>query len=126
MSGGQQLDNFRCRRFAGLPAGEFIPRQLLPHKPVKGCVPIHRTDHIVAIAISQRAIRIGAEIYVMRNTQKAILLGKGGAAIKQLGIKSRAAIEEFLGQHIFLELHVKIRDKWRDDERSLKGFGYSV
>ena len=71
-------------------------------------------------------IRIGAEIFVMRNTQKAILLGKGGAAIKQLGIKSRAAIEEFLGQHIFLELHVKIRDKWRDDERSLKGFGYSV
>jgi GTPase len=69
-------------------------------------------------------VRIGAEIYVMRNTQKAILLGKGGAAIKQLGIRSRAAIEAFLGQHIFLELHVKIRPKWRDDERSLKGFGY--
>lgn len=69
-------------------------------------------------------IRIGAEIYVMRNTQKAILLGKGGAAIKQLGIRSRAAIEDFLGQQIYLELHVKIRPKWRDDERSLKGFGY--
>lgn len=69
-------------------------------------------------------IRIGAEIYVMRNTQKAILLGKGGTAIKQLGIRSRKAIEEFIGEHIFLELHVKIRPKWRDDERSLKGFGY--
>jgi len=69
-------------------------------------------------------IRIGAEIYVMRNTQKAILLGKGGAAIKQLGIRSRKAIEDFIGEHIFLELHVKIRPKWRDDERSLKGFGY--
>lgn len=69
-------------------------------------------------------IRIGAEIYVMRNTQKAILLGRGGSAIKQLGIRSRKAIEDFIGEHIFLELHVKIRPKWRDDERSLKGFGY--
>ena len=69
-------------------------------------------------------IRIGAEIYVMRNTQKAILIGKGGTAIKELGIRSRKAIEEFLGEHIFLELHIKVRPKWRDDERSLKGFGY--
>lgn len=74
----------------------------------------------------QDLIRIGAEIYVMRNTQKAILLGKGGAAIKQLGIRSRAAIEDFLGEHIFLELHVKVRPKWRDDDRSLKQFGYSI
>lgn len=69
-------------------------------------------------------IRIGAEIYVMRNTQKAILIGKGGSAIKELGIRSRKAIEEFLGEHIFLELHIKVRPKWRDDDRSLKGFGY--
>ncbi|MCO6485652.1 MAG: GTPase Era [Saprospiraceae bacterium] len=69
-------------------------------------------------------IRIGAEIYVMRNTQKAILLGKGGQAIKKLGIQARAAIEEFLGQQIYLELHVKIRPKWRDDDRSLRSFGY--
>lgn len=69
-------------------------------------------------------IRIGAEIYVMRNTQKAILIGKGGSAIKELGIRSRKAIEEFLGEHIFLELHIKVRPKWRDDDRTLKGFGY--
>lgn len=68
--------------------------------------------------------RIGAEIYVMRASQKGILLGKGGQAIKQLGINSRAAIEAFLGIHIFLELHVKIRPKWRDDDRSLRSFGY--
>lgn len=70
-------------------------------------------------------IRIGAEIYVMRNTQKGILLGKGGSAIKELGIRSRRAIEEFLGEHIFLELHVKIRPKWRDDDQSLQRFGYA-
>jgi len=68
--------------------------------------------------------RIRASIYVLRETQKAILLGKGGVAIKKLGTAARMAIERFLQTKVFLELTVKVRNNWRDDERSLQHFGY--
>jgi len=69
--------------------------------------------------------RIFANIYVMRKSQKMILLGKGGSAIKKLGIESRKTLEEFLGKRLHLELYVRVKDKWRDDDRLLKSFGYS-
>lgn len=69
--------------------------------------------------------RIAAMIFVMRETQKAILLGKGGAAIKKLGTYARQEIERFLQTKVFLELTVKVRDNWRDDERALQRFGYT-
>lgn len=68
--------------------------------------------------------RIHATIFVMRDTQKAIILGKGGAAIKKLGSDARADIERFLQTKVFLELTVKVRDNWRDDESALQRFGY--
>lgn len=68
--------------------------------------------------------RIRATIYVMRETQKAILLGKGGTAIKKLGTYARKDIEEFLQTKAFLDLTVKVRDNWRDDEQALQRFGY--
>jgi GTP-binding protein Era len=67
---------------------------------------------------------IRAIIYVSRKTQKPILIGKNGESIKQLGIASRASIEKFLDNRVHLELFVKVRDNWRDDERALKEFGY--
>ena len=69
-------------------------------------------------------VRIGAEIFVARKTQKSIIIGKGGSAIKKLGMEARKSIEEWLESKVFLELHVKVKDNWRDDERSLKHFGY--
>ncbi|MEM9837448.1 MAG: GTPase Era [Bacteroidota bacterium] len=69
-------------------------------------------------------IRISALIYVARKTQKPIIIGKGGAAIKKLGSAARQRIETFLESKVFLELHVKVRDGWRDNERELKRFGY--
>ncbi len=69
-------------------------------------------------------VRIGATIYCMRETQKLILLGKNGAAIKQLGIDARKSIEAFVGKQVHLELHIKVKENWRDDERMLKHFGY--
>lgn len=69
-------------------------------------------------------IRISAIIFVSRKTQKPIIIGKAGANIKQLGTEARKAIETFLEQKVFLELHVKVRDNWRDDERQLDRFGY--
>ena len=68
---------------------------------------------------------IGAEIVVEKDSQKAIIIGKGGAAIKKLGQIARKSIEEFLQREVFLELRVKVRKKWRSDEKLLKSFGYS-
>jgi len=69
-------------------------------------------------------IKIAADIIVQRETQKAIILGEGGKMIKRLGTESRKSIEDFLQQKIFLELFVKVRDKWRDNENWLKEYGY--
>ncbi|GAA5220315.1 GTPase Era [Membranihabitans marinus] len=67
---------------------------------------------------------IEAMIYVNRKTQKSILIGKGGESIKNLGIASRKRIEEFVGKKVFLKLHIKVREKWRDNDNLLERFGY--
>jgi len=68
---------------------------------------------------------ISAEVVVERDSQKAIIIGKGGTAIKKLGEAARKSIEEFLQREVFLELRVKVRKKWRSDENLLKSFGYT-
>jgi GTP-binding protein Era len=68
--------------------------------------------------------RIKVVIYCARESQKAILLGHGGAAIKKLGIDSRKKIEEFVGKQVYLETTVKVADDWRDNDKMLKRFGY--
>lgn len=70
-------------------------------------------------------VRIAAKIYVARKSQKNIMIGKAGSAIKRLGMESRKSIEKFLEKKVFLEMHVKVKDNWRDDERLLKNFGYN-
>jgi GTP-binding protein Era len=67
---------------------------------------------------------IQAEIIVERDSQKGILIGKQGTALKRIGEESRASIEEFLQRPVYLDLHVKVRSKWRTDENMLKSFGY--
>lgn len=69
---------------------------------------------------------ISAEIYVEKQTQKAILIGKNGNALKKVGEEARKDIEQFLGRKVFLELHVKVREKWRDSEAWLKRLGYKI
>lgn len=69
-------------------------------------------------------VKIQADIIVHRETQKFIVIGEKGRMIKQLGTEAREAIEAFLGQKVFLELFVKVRPKWRDDELKLKEYGY--
>ncbi len=68
--------------------------------------------------------RISVMIYVERESQKAIVIGKGGSMLKRIGIESRADIEEFTGKKAYLELRVKVLKDWRNDERSLRRFGY--
>ena len=69
---------------------------------------------------------ISAMIYVERDSQAGIIIGKKGALIKKLGEKSRAAIESFLDREVYLDIRVKVRSNWRSDDRYLKYFGYSV
>ncbi len=73
---------------------------------------------------SKKLINIRASIYVARDSQKAIIIGKGGSAIKKLGIMSRSGIEEFTGKKIFLDLNVKVSKDWRDNEEELRNFSY--
>lgn len=68
--------------------------------------------------------RINSLIYVLRESQKAIILGKNGEAIKKLGTLARQDIEKFLQTKVFLEMTVKVRENWRDDDRALQRFGY--
>lgn len=69
-------------------------------------------------------IKIRAEIIVQRESQKAIMIGEGGKMIRQIGTMARGEIEHFLNQKVFLELFVKVRPKWRDNELFLKEYGY--
>ncbi len=70
-------------------------------------------------------VRIHATIFVMRKTQKNIIIGHKGESIKRIGIEARKDIETFIEKKVFLELFVKVRDNWRDDDKSLKRFGYN-
>lgn len=69
-------------------------------------------------------IKISVEIYVERESQKPILIGKGGEMLKKVGTQARADLEKFFGKKIFLETHVKVSDNWRNDEGMLRKFGY--
>ena len=69
-------------------------------------------------------IRIRAEIYVERKSQKGIIIGKGGEALKKVGIQSRADLEQFFNKQIHLETFVKVAENWRRKDINLKNFGY--
>ena len=69
---------------------------------------------------------IHATIHVTRESQKGIIIGKGGVAIKKLGMVSRRDIEKFLGKKVDLRLFVKVTKDWRDKDATLKQFGYDV
>jgi GTP-binding protein Era len=71
-------------------------------------------------------VRIAATLYVERTTQKAIIIGSKGVAIKKLGTDARMSIEDFLQKHVFLDLSVKVLKDWRNNELQMKRFGYSL
>ena len=72
----------------------------------------------------ENIIKIQADIIVHRETQKAIIIGERGSMIREIGIQARQDIEAFVGQKVFLELFVKVRPKWRDNDQQLKEYGY--
>lgn len=68
--------------------------------------------------------KIAATIYVSRNSQKGIIIGHKGSMLKKVGTAAREDMEAFLGKKVFLQLHVKVNEDWRDSDRQLRRFGY--
>jgi GTP-binding protein Era len=87
-------------------------------------IPYHSTVLIREFKEKESLTKIAADIVVQRETQKGIILGEGGRSIKKLGTESRKEIEKFLGVKVFLELFVKLRPHWREDDLYLKEYGY--
>ena len=87
--------------------------------------------HSVAVVVEEIARREGsdlhdvtASIYVERESQKGILIGRGGEMLKKIGTRARRDIEPILGGRVFLDLRVKVEPRWQQDERALDRFGY--
>lgn len=87
-------------------------------------IPYHSTVLVQEFKEKSTLTKITADIILHRETQKGIVLGEGGKMIKQLGTEARKQIEDFLGRKVFLELFVKVRPKWRDNETHLREYGY--
>ena len=118
----------------------FFPKDELTDKPLRFFVSeiirekillnykqeIPYSSEVVVESFKNEAkiVKISAVIYVMRDSQKGILIGKGGSALKRVGVESRRDIERFLQKKVFIELFVKVDKDWRNDERKLKRFGY--
>ncbi len=90
----------------------------------------HEVPHGIAVRIDEFAERgeggayIRATLFVERESQKGIVIGKGGAMLKKIGSQARKEIEAMSGRKVFLEIRVKVRKNWRDNESVLRAFGY--
>ncbi len=73
---------------------------------------------------SATLLRIGAVIWVEKNSQKGIVIGKGGERLKEVGTRSRQSMETLFGVKVFLQLWVRVKEGWADDERALRSLGY--
>jgi GTP-binding protein Era len=72
----------------------------------------------------EKIVRISATIYVNRKSQKPIIIGKNGSMLKKVGTEARIDMEKFLGKQVFLETFVKVLENWRDNDITLRNFGY--
>jgi GTP-binding protein Era len=109
----------RSERFL---AAEFIREQLMQrmHKEI----PYALTVEIESFERKDKILRIGAVIWVERESQKGIVIGKRGEALKQAASRARTALESFFGEKVFLETWVRVSRNWSNDERLLKKLGY--
>ena len=89
-------------------------------------IPYSTEVKIESFKEEEKIIRISALIFVERKTQKSILIGKGGEMLKKVGTEARLDMEQFLDKKVFLEMHVKVKEGWRDNPNQLKNFGYEL
>ena len=109
----------RSQRFL---AGELVREQLM--RQLGEELPYATTVEIERFAEDGALLRIGAVIWVEREGQKAIVIGKAGARLRDIGSKARQQMERLFGRKVFLETWVRVREGWSDDEAALKAFGY--
>ena len=88
-------------------------------------IPYHTAVMVNEYKEKESLVKIQADIIVNRETQKAIVIGDKGKMIKEIGMTARRDIEAFIQRKVFLELFVKVRPKWRDNELQLKEYGYN-
>jgi len=109
----------RSQRFL---AGELVREQLM--RQLGDELPYATTVEIERFAEDGALLRIGAVIWVEREGQKPIVIGKGGSRLREIGSKARQQMERLFGRKVFLETWVRVREGWSDDEAALKAFGY--
>ncbi|MCX6383632.1 MAG: GTPase Era [Actinobacteria bacterium] len=130
-----------------LPIGPaFFPDDILSDRPVRNIAEdiireklISKLEdelpHLIAVEIDkfeegftrgrEKIVRISAVIFTQRKAHKSIIIGKDGSLLKEIGMKARIELEEFLDSKVHLELWVKVREDWTKDEAALKDFGYN-
>lgn len=137
-----KADDLMQKILSFLPEGEpFYPKDQLTDKPERFFVEEIIREKIllnyhqeipysVEVVVEEfkeetKIIRIRANIYVARDSQKGIIIGKKGEALKRVGVQARRDAEAFFGKQIFLELFVKVSKDWRESDKMLKHFGYN-
>jgi GTP-binding protein Era len=141
---GDGCDELLQRIIARLPLGpryypsdqltdqeeRFIAAELIREQALK--LLEQEVPHALAVVVQEfkerpnQVLYIAADIYTEKDSQKGIVIGQGGAMLKRIGHDARLALEEFMGQKVFLELWVKVRKNWRHSEHLLRQLGYST
>ncbi len=105
----------------------FIASEIIREKIMmryKEEIPYSVQVEVTEFKDEEKLLRISAEIYVMRESQKQILIGKGGNAIKAVGVAARRDLEKFFAKQVFLQTFVRVKENWRDSDKLLRQFGY--
>jgi GTP-binding protein Era len=110
----------RSERFL---VAELVREQLV--RQLHAELPYATTVSIEAFKRERKVLKVAATVWVEREGQKGIVVGAGGESAKRIGSAARREIERQFGERVHLELHVKVRDHWSDDEAALRQFGYA-
>ena len=103
-------------------AGEMVREQLM--RQLGDELPYATTVEIERFEVDGALLRIGAVIWVERQGQKGIVIGKGGERLREIGARARQQMERLFDAKVFLETWVRVREGWSDDEAALKSLGY--
>lgn len=103
-------------------AAEMVREQVM--RQLGEELPYATTVEIESFEVDGTMLRIGAVIWVERNGQKAIVIGKGGERLRDIGTQARLQMERLFGTKVFLQTWVRVREGWSGDERALRAFGY--
>jgi GTP-binding protein Era len=139
---GVNLDKLLARIVALLPEGpRYYPREYITDQTEREIVgelvreqilrrTYHEVPHSIAVLVEEFNEReegvtyIAANVFVEKESQKGIIIGSRGRMIRQIGSNARQAIERMIGGKVYLDLWVKVRKGWREDERALRRLGF--